>query len=69
MQSAKCINSNVGGSLAEKRIAQLISIRGLDFLLFFPFFYAYLFDVLLLYFFLQTEAWLAAQKNRLSMNL
>ena len=59
MQSAKCINSNVGGSLAEKRIAQLISIRGLDFLLFFPFFYAYLFDVLLLYFFCrQKPGWL-----------
>ena len=68
MQSAKCINSNVGGSLAEKRIAQLISIRGSDSLLFFPFFYAYLFNVLLP-FFLQTEAWLAAQKNRLSRNL
>ena len=67
MQYAKCIKSNVQGSLAEKLLAQLISRHSPDFVFFFSFLYTDLFNVILTLYFLQTEMLPAAQKKK-SMN-
>ena len=63
MQYAKCIKSNVQGSLAEKLFAQLISRHSPDFVLFFSFLYTDLFNVIVTLYFLQTEMLPAAQKK------
>ena len=65
MQYAKCIKSNVQGSLAEKLFAQLISRHSPDFVLFFSFLYTDLFNVIVTLYFLQTEMLPAAQKKNL----
>ena len=65
MQYAKCIKSNVQGSLAEKLLAQLISRHSPDFVLFFSFLYTDLFNVIVTLYFLQTEMLPAAQKKKL----